>query len=98
MPELIFTVRWPDQTQSECYSPSTIVKDYFSVGQSYPLAEFVGLSRTALIAASERVRARYGHSCASALGQLTEIERCAQQFNDVANASVVIENFGPRFS
>lgn len=98
MPEIIFTVRWPDQTQTECYSPSTIVKDYFLAGQSYPLAEFVALSRTALNSASERVRARHGHSCSLALGQLTQIERYAQQFNDFGNALVVIEKIDPRFS
>ncbi len=98
MPEMIFTVRWPDQTITDCYSPSTIVKDYFCEGQSYPLPEFVALSRTALTMASDRVRARYGYACSSALDQLTQIEYHARQFNEAGNAQVVVEKFGQHFS
>jgi uncharacterized repeat protein (TIGR04042 family) len=98
MPEMTFTVRWPDQTMTDCYSPSTIVKDYFSEGQSYPLPEFVALSRTALTMASERVRARYGYACSSALDQLTRIEHHARQFSETGNALVVVEKFGRHVS
>lgn len=94
MPEIVFTVRWPDQTVTDCYSPSTIVETYFSVGQSYPLPEFVALSRDALTMASERVRQRYGYACSSALDQLQQIEHHARQFSDVNNALVVVEKFG----
>jgi uncharacterized repeat protein (TIGR04042 family) len=75
MPEVIFTVQLPDGTTKECYSPSTIVHRYFAAGEEMTAAEFLQRSRTALAAASERVRAKFGYSCTSASAQLTEIER-----------------------
>lgn len=98
MPELIFTVRWPDETVTECYSPSTIVEEYFSAGQTYQLTDFVALSRTALTMASERVRMRHGYACSSALSQLSQIEQLAGRFDGIGNALVVVEKVGPRFS
>jgi uncharacterized repeat protein (TIGR04042 family) len=95
MPEMLFTVRWPDKSVSECYSPSLIITDYMEVGCSYPLAEFVDRSRTALNIASERVREKYGFSCSSALDQLQKIEATAGRFADIAGASVAIEGFKP---
>ena len=56
MPEMRFHIRWPDGAVETCYSPSLVVKDFFSPGESYPLADFLQRSRTALDIASERVR------------------------------------------
>lgn len=75
MPEVIFTVELPDGSKRECYSPSTVVCNYFHKGDEMPLAEFVSRSRRALTEASERVRARYGFACSSAADQLEQIER-----------------------
>lgn len=95
MPEMHFTVRWPDDSVTDCYSPSLVIKDYFDVGQSYPLPDFVERSRTALHIASERVREKYGFACSSALDQLGQIERIAGRFNAEEAANVVIEGFRP---
>ena len=59
MPEMRFRVSWPDGSSETCYSPSLVIKDYFAVGQSYALAEFLTRSRTALKVASDRVQAKY---------------------------------------
>ncbi|HEY0451241.1 MSMEG_0570 family nitrogen starvation response protein [Actinophytocola sp.] len=80
MPEVLFRVRWPDASEQRCYSPSTVVEDFFSAGTSYPVAEFVDRSRKALSAASERVRGIYGYGCSQALAQLAEIEHTAARF------------------
>ena len=56
MPEMHFRIRWPDGTSETCYSPSLVIKDYFAVGATYPLADFLERSRTALNIASERVQ------------------------------------------
>ena len=80
MPELLFAVRWPDGTAQRCYSPSLVIRDHLAVGRSYPVADFVGRARTALLIASERVRAKYGMACTSALAQLDQIERTAARF------------------
>ncbi|MCJ2104579.1 MSMEG_0570 family nitrogen starvation response protein [Methylobacterium sp. E-041] len=79
MPEMRFHIRWPDGAREACYSPSLVIKDHLAVGQDYPLAEFVALSRTALGIASERVRERYGFPCGRALAQLARIEEGARR-------------------
>lgn len=77
MPAMHFRVQWPDGSTRDCYSPSTIVKDYLEVGASYPLQDFMERSRAALNAASERVRAKYGFACSSAMDELQTLERLA---------------------
>ena len=52
MPEMRFHIRWPNGTVETCYSPSLVVKDFFSPGESYALADFLQRSRTALGIAS----------------------------------------------
>jgi uncharacterized repeat protein (TIGR04042 family) len=76
-----FRVQWPDGTQANCYSPSTVVGEFFSAGESYALAEFVERSREALHIGSERVREKYGFACSAAMDQLTQIEQRAQSFS-----------------
>jgi uncharacterized repeat protein (TIGR04042 family) len=77
MPEMTFTVRWPDGAVVDCYSPSLVMHDHLTTGASYPVAEFVARSTEALDLAAERVRARFGFACTSALAQRDDIERMA---------------------
>ncbi|MBI3528859.1 MAG: MSMEG_0570 family nitrogen starvation response protein [Betaproteobacteria bacterium] len=93
MPEMHFLVRWPDGSGQRCYSPSLVIKDFFVPGQSYPVAEFVQRSRTALDIASERVRQKYGYGCGHAAAQLEEIERIAAQFDNRSGVRVTVEAF-----
>jgi uncharacterized repeat protein (TIGR04042 family) len=74
MPEIYFTIELPDGDRRECYSPSTVVKQYFGAGEEMPVHEFLARSRKALTEASDRVRAKYGFGCASAAMQLQDIE------------------------
>ena len=80
MPEMHFLVRWPDGDESRCYSPSTVVRQYLEPGRTYPLAEFMDRGRTLLAIGSERVRAKYGYACSSALDQLRALEERAAAF------------------
>jgi uncharacterized repeat protein (TIGR04042 family) len=93
MPEVWFKVRWPDAVTTRCYSPSTIVRNYFVPGTEYSLLEFVSRSRDAMTAASERVRQTYGYACSSAASQLDEIERTAARYQTIPNAQVTVESF-----
>ena len=93
MPEVRFEVRWPDESTSLCYSPSSTIRDYFNPGQPYPLKDFVRLSQAALHLASERVRQRYGYACSSAAQQLAEIERRATNYESTENATVTVLRF-----
>ena len=74
MPEVHFHVRWPSGEEEACYSPSTIILEHLQAGSDYSVPEFLSRTRAALEAASERVRARYGYACSSALDQLRSIE------------------------
>lgn len=78
MPEVYFTVQLPDGSRKDCYSPSTVVRDFFATGDEMTVSDFVSRSRTALSQASERVRARYGFACSSADAQISAIERFTQ--------------------
>ncbi|TLD68938.1 MSMEG_0570 family nitrogen starvation response protein [Phragmitibacter flavus] len=74
MPEVIFTVQLPSGETKRCYSPSSVVHDYFKTGEIMSVTEFTNRSRNALTEASERVRKKFGFSCTSAAAQLDEIE------------------------
>lgn len=89
MPEVLFRVRWPDDTTSECYSPSRAITHFLDAGTVYALDDFLVRSRAGLMAASERVRARYGHRCTRAEAQLLALEAEAAR-HDTA-APVVVE-------
>ena len=93
MPEMRFRVRWPDQTSTECLSPSRAIGGFLTAGASYPLGEFLARSRAGLHAASERVRAVHGHPCSQAAAQLDAIERIAARF--APTDSVTVERLTP---
>ncbi|MFF4309632.1 MSMEG_0570 family nitrogen starvation response protein [Streptomyces sp. NPDC001507] len=91
MPEMYFDVRWPDDTTQRCYSPSTVVEEYFTAGDTYELADFLERSRTALGIAGERVREKFGFSCTGASGQLEQIEETVRHRAFPAHSKVTVE-------
>ncbi|MGB0219696.1 MAG: MSMEG_0570 family nitrogen starvation response protein [Sinimarinibacterium flocculans] len=93
MPEMTFRVRWPDDSVTACYSPSSTIRDAFETGRRYPLDEFVARSRAALEHASTRVAEKYGFGCGQALAQIRAIEQRATQYRDHPAAEVVVESF-----
>lgn len=92
MPEMHFRVRWPDDSTSVCYSPSSTIQEAFVLQQAYARDEFVQRSRDALLHASERVAQKYGYGCGHALAQIAEIERRARQYPP--QSTVTVEAFG----
>jgi len=93
MPEMRFSVRWPDGSEQLCYSPSLVIRDHFAPGRTYDLPDFLERSRTALTIASDRVRERYGFPCARALGQLADIEQRARRHAGDAHPTVTVTAF-----
>jgi uncharacterized repeat protein (TIGR04042 family) len=93
MPEMHFVIVWPDGSRESCYSPSLVVKDYFTQGEAYPLSEFIDRARTALRIASDRVEAKYGRPCSLALAQLARLEQNAAHFAANQPARVTCEIF-----
>ncbi|QDQ95285.1 MSMEG_0570 family nitrogen starvation response protein [Rhodococcus sp. WB9] len=78
MPEMMFTVRWPDGSTQSCYSPSLVMHDHLVAGEDYTVADFLARTTTALTEASERVRAKFGMYCTSASEQMQELERAGR--------------------
>jgi uncharacterized repeat protein (TIGR04042 family) len=93
MPEMFFRIRWPDATESDNYSPSLIIRDFFATGDELPLPDFLEKIRAALTIASDRVKAKYGYPCSRAHGTLATIECRAQPFIAQPNARVTILEF-----
>jgi uncharacterized repeat protein (TIGR04042 family) len=89
MPEMHFSVRWPDGDEMRCYSPSLVVREYLEVGARYTVAEFMHRSRTMLNIGSERVRAKYGYACSAAMDQLATLEERAAAFDAAGPVTVV---------
>ncbi|KQQ19264.1 hypothetical protein ASF48_15090 [Rathayibacter sp. Leaf299] len=81
MPEMTFSVRWPDGVEERCYSPSLVMHDFLAAGESYPLEDFVDRSSEALRIASDRVRAKFGFACTSAMQQEADIVAAAARFD-----------------
>jgi uncharacterized repeat protein (TIGR04042 family) len=94
MPEMIFDIRWPDNSDERCYSPSLVVREHLAVGAAYPLPEFLGRCRTALRIASDRVQAKYGFPCSRAAAQLARLETRAAAFADLPDPVVHVLAFG----
>lgn len=78
MPEMHFEIEWPTGDMERCYSPSYVIEEHLVVGREYPVDEFLERVSTSLHVASERVHARYGTACSSALDQLDRIEQRAR--------------------
>ncbi len=93
MPAMHFTVRWPDATETRCYSPSLVIKDYFAPGSRYPLPDFMRSVREALHIASERVRAKYGFACSAAMDQLADLEQRAARWGDDPQQQIDLVSF-----
>ncbi len=80
MPEMTFTVRWPDGSVEECYSPSLVMHDHLEDGATYTVEDFVRRAVTALDEASERVQAKFGFACTSAAATGAQVRRSAALF------------------
>ena len=88
MPEMHWTLRWPDGSEERCYSPSSVITDMFTPGESYPLTDFLHRARIAMERASNRVERKYGFACSSAMEQLDRIKRRAVDFEGQTEARV----------
>ncbi len=93
MPEMQFQLRWPDGSESLCYSPSLVVEDHVSAGTDYQLGDFLSRIGDALRIASDRVQRKYGMPCSRAIGQLAQINHRAAAFAGDEAARVTVLRF-----
>jgi uncharacterized repeat protein (TIGR04042 family) len=88
MPEMTFTVRWPDGATQQCYSPSLVMHDFLADQTDYPIDDFMARSTKALNQASERVLAKFGFACTSAAASIEALMRSRSRY-DVGTVTVV---------
>jgi len=91
MPEVHFTLRWPDGTAQRCVSPSRTIEHALTEGARYPCEELLGRTRSALQAGSERVRAKYGFACSAAAQQIDDLDDAARRLGVPADGIVSVE-------
>lgn len=89
MPEMTFTVQWPDGAVQHCYSPSLVMHDHLTVGGRYTVADFRTRSVTALDEAAERVRAKFGFACTSAAATAHDITTAATRYDDSSTIQIL---------
>ena len=89
MPEMSVVVRWPDGREQDCYSPSLVMHDHLAEGGSYAVADFVTRATTALGIASDRVRAKYGFACTSAMAQKERLALSSARFDTASGVRVL---------
>jgi uncharacterized repeat protein (TIGR04042 family) len=82
MPEMTFTVRWPDGATQQCYSPSLVMHDFLVDQTDYPIDDFMARSTKALNQASERVRAKFGFACTSAAASIDALVQTRARYDD----------------
>lgn len=80
MPEMTFSVRWPDGRAESYYSPSLVIHDHLAEGRAYTVTEFTSRSLAGLAEASERVRAIRGFACTSAAMTSSQITGAADRY------------------
>lgn len=92
MPQMFFKVKWPDEKLESCYSPSSVISSYLDIGQTYSLKKFMELAEAALNEASERVNAKYGYHCSSAMDQLHTLKLREKEYGNLDNPEIIVIN------
>lgn len=95
MPAMHYRLRWPDDSETLCYSPSLVIEDYLQPGADYAVDELVRRVREATAIANERVQAKFGFTCSRAGDQLQQTEARAATFTDRPEARVRVLAFEP---
>ncbi|MCB8875715.1 MSMEG_0570 family nitrogen starvation response protein [Acidisoma silvae] len=93
MPEMEFALRWPDGSESRCYSPSLVVEDHLTVGQAYPVADLVTRTQAAMTEASRRVEAKFGFPCSRAMATQATVARQASRWQSEPGAEITVLSF-----
>ena len=79
MPVMHFRIRWPDGVEANCYSPSTVVGEFFAPGDELCRSTISSRARARRWASARNACAqKYGFACSAAMDQLARIEEDAE--------------------
>jgi len=88
MPVTYVNIEWPNQEVDQVYSPSSVIKEYFTEGDSLSVEEFLTECNKALEEASERVRKKYGYACTTAQEESKRINEKCKDFHFLKNVKI----------
>ena len=89
MPVTYVNIEWPNQEFDKVYSPSSVIKEYFTEGDSLSVEEFLTKCNNALYEASERVKKKYGYACTTAQEELKRINEKCKDFHFLKNVKII---------
>jgi uncharacterized repeat protein (TIGR04042 family) len=89
MPEVYMQIEWSDETTDQVYSPSSVIRDFFSKGETLAVAEFNERVTEALEEASRRVREVYGMGCTAATKEIERLHAAAEKRDDEASVTIL---------
>lgn len=95
MPALHYRLRWPDASETLCYSPSLVIQEHLQAGEAYAPDDLLQRVRAATAIANERVRAKFGFTCSRAGDQLAQTEALVAAFAHHPEARVRVLSFEP---
>ncbi len=91
MPVTYLTIIWPNNEEDQVYSPSSVIKEFFTKESELKVDDFLITIQNALNESSERVRMKFGFACTSAESELNRIRHLCQQFK--GNQRIKIKAF-----
>lgn len=92
MPVTYITIEWPNNEKDEIYSPSSVIIDFFSIGENININDFLVRCNEGLSEASERVRQKFGFACTSALSESNRISEKCKEFDKNKYVKIIAIN------
>ena len=89
MPEVNTKIQWPDEKITICYSPSTVIREYFHEGMTVSVTELVRKIKEALDRACLRVEVKLGVRCNKASENQHMINSQARKFRSDETVKIV---------
>ena len=89
MPVTYVYIEWPDHKTDQVYSPSSIIKKYFSSGEELTIENFLTACTEGLEKASERVQQKFGYACTSAMAETQRINLLCQAYGNSKKVKIV---------
>jgi len=89
MPITYVHIEWPDNQTDQVYSPSSVIEDYFKVGETLRIDTFLERCNSSLNEASERVRKKFGYACTSAEAESYRIKLKCEDYDVSKNVKIM---------
>ncbi len=89
MPITYVHIEWPDKQKDQIYSPSSVIENYFKIGDSITVNDFLKKNNEALAEASERVRKKFGYACTSAQAESHRIKEKSDEYESSKKVKII---------